>query len=217
MYSDDSGDETGSFYSGILIPLELWNLYLEKWLKFRKWAFKKHNLSPRYELHAYNFIVAREEKAEKPFLEDPTHLINTSVGLRHEICIKALLTIGAWRDAKVVTYYAPTTSKVAAYAGFLDTVDTQLRNEDAWAIMITDGSLRESNQHVQSAHRGLDIKTRRIIEDGWIQPADMSQLIQVADLIVHCAFQGRKRQQSRDFMWTWYADHMHDLEWVCEC
>ena len=45
LYADDSGDETESLYTAVLVPLELWALYLDKWLKFRRWLYTKHKVA----------------------------------------------------------------------------------------------------------------------------------------------------------------------------
>jgi len=48
--------------------------------------------------------------------------------------------------------------------------------------------------------------SRRIVEDAWLQDSDNSQFIQVADLVVHAAFQSVVRQPAGAFMWNWCPD-----------
>lgn len=50
-----------------------------------------------------------------------------------------------------------------------------------------------------------------------MQDAHASQFLQAADLAAHCAFQAHKRLPARDFMWGWYAEHLHQKEWLCCC
>lgn len=61
-----------------------------------------------------------------------------------------------------------------------------------WGIVIVDGKPTDPDPGVKLAHRELAVKSRRIIEDGWVQDSS-SQLIQLADLVVHCAFQASER------------------------
>lgn len=214
LYADDSGDEAESFYSALLVPVPLWPVYLGKWLRYRQWLYKQHRVPSRYELHAYEWIPA---KGLPPVPDDPRAAINTSVNLRRETALKALRTVTSMKELGLVTCRHDGAVKDAAYRTMLATVDAELAARDAWAIVVTDGDPKNPDPHVQRAHRDLDIKTRRIVEDGWVQPAHASQLVQMADLIVHCAFQSHRRPESREFMWNWYPEHLHQLEWVCGC
>lgn len=216
MYADDSGDqEIGSFYSALLVPVPLWNVYLGQWLKFRRWLYTQHQVPARFELHAYQWIAV---KGPYPVESDPDAVINTSVGLRRATAFKALQTIGSMRDLAVVTGVpTPGLTTAEAYRALLTAVDTELGRRDAWALAVTDGDPSNPSPELHRAHRDLDLKTRRIVEDGWPQPAHMSQLVQMADLVAHCAFQHRRRADGRSFMWDWYPDQIHALEWSCVC
>lgn len=210
LYADDSGDQDDSFYSALLFPIPLWPTYLGRWLSFRRWMYQKHGVPSRYELHAYEWIPV---KGQPPVPGDPTALINRSTGLRRETAVKAVKTIGAMAELAVVTCRTPGAVKTDAYRGMIAAVDVELQQRDSWAIVVTDGDPTNPDPHVQRAHRDLDIRSRRIVEDGWIQPAHGSQLIQMADLVVHCAFQAHRKIASREFMWPWYSQHVHHLEW----
>jgi len=214
LYCDDSGDESDSYYSALLIPMDRWAILLSQWLQFRQWLYKKHEVPSRYELHAYKWIPA---KGTPPVPSKPDALINTSVGLRREIAQKALKAIASMEGLGVITCHQPGAIKSEAYATLVATVDAELASRGDWALMIGDGSPKNPDPHVQRAHRDLDVKTRRIVEDGWVQDAHASQFIQAADLVAHCAFQAHRQESSRRFMWDWYTTHMHDKEWVCCC
>jgi len=214
LYTDDSGDETESLYTAVLIPLELWSLYLGRWLKFRQWLYTKHKVPARYELHAFEWVMAKDTPVPELSNDAP---INVSRALRHEITIKALKTIGAMWDLRVITCRHSGPVKADAYRALIASLDSQLVLNDSWAVVVTDGDPKNPDPHVRQAHRDLDIKTRRVIEDGWLQSSDSSQLIQMADLAAYCAFQGHKRAADRKFMWDWYAEHLHHLEWQCSC
>lgn len=214
LYADDSGDHADSFYSSLLIPIPLWSAYLGRWLRFRRWLYQKHAVPARYELHAYEWIPAR---GQPPVPEVPEAPINRSTGLRREIAVKALQTISTMSDLVVVTCRTPGAAKADAYRAMIASVDAELQQRDSWAIVVTDGDPSNPDPHVQRTHRDLDIRSRRIVEDGWSQPAHGSQLIQMADLVVNCAFQAHRRVASRELMWSWYTEHIHQLEWTCAC
>lgn len=117
----------------------------------------------------------------------------------------------------VVTCRHAGPDKAAAYRTLIEIVDAELAYRGDHAVVITDGDPSNPDPHVRQAYRDLDIRTRRIIEDGWTQPAHASQLIQMVDLVAHCAFQAHRRRHGRQFMWDWYATHLHPLAWNCAC
>ena len=214
MYVDDSGDQTQTVYSALLVPVSAWTEHLERWLSLRQWLYKKYELPARFELHAYSWIPLKGE----PVVPDrPELLINTSVGLRREIAERALFVVSQMAGLGVVTCVGAGADHVPVYEQLLATVDAELAARRSWALSIVDGDPTNPDPHVQRAHRKLDIRRRRIVEDGWLQPAHMSQLIQMADLVAHSAFQAHRRRPERQFMWGWYAKHIHDREWVCRC
>lgn len=219
MYIDDSGDEQSQFYSALLIPLPLWARYLDTWLKFRRWLYAKHGVPARFELHAYTWLHVKETGAADrpmPVPDDPDAAINRSKDLRREIAGKALKAIRSMNTLGLLTCETEGTDPAVAYRAVIEAVDRQLVERDGWAIAAIDGDPANPPPYLHRAHRDLDIRTRRIVEDGWAQPAHGSQLIQMADLVAHCAFQAHRRKPSRHFMWNWYAG-LHDLEWVCAC
>ncbi len=219
MYVDDSGDEHSTFYSALLIPVPLWTSYLGNWLKFRQWLYRQHGVPARFELHAYSWLNAKENGDDRP-LPVPNHVdapVNSSKSLRREIAMTALRSIRSMNSLGIVTCEAAGTDPAAAYRAVVETVDRQLLARGGWAIAALDGDPKNPPPYLQRAHRDLPIKTRRIVEDGWAQPAHASQLIQMADLVAHCAFQAHRRKPARTFMWDWYASTLHDNEWECAC
>lgn len=214
LYTDDSGDGAGDvFFSGLLIPIDQWTESLRRWLKFRRWMHKQHQVSARYELHAYQWIPAKDV----PVPGDPTAPVNTTKGIRQQVAENGLKTISKLPGLGVITVRHPSPVKADAYETLLNAVDDALRKQDAWALLVVDGDPKNPDPHVRDAHRKLDIERRRIIEDGWHQDASMSQFIQMADLVAHSAFQAHDRAPGRQFMWDWYKKHIHAVEWHCGC
>lgn len=211
MYADDSGDEESSFFSAVLVPVDQWTRTLAKWLSYRAALYREHDVAASFELHAVSWVTGKDQ----PVKARPA-LINNSLGLRREWSRKALLCLQGMAGVRVLTCRVETAVKAEAYRAFVDRLDRVLFEEDSWGILVVDGKPTDPDPGVKRAHRGLPVRSRRIIEDGWVQDSS-SQLIQLADLVVHCAFQGHKRNPSREFMWDWYREYVHGLEWRCEC
>ncbi len=214
LYTDDSGEGSVSFYSALLMPIAGWTVALDQWLKYRRWLHKAHGVPASFELHAYEWIPG---KGPDPVPSKPQAPINRVKGLRQEVAKKGLQTIKAMHDVGVVTCRHPSGVRADAYERLLELVDSELRRRDAWAVVVVDGDPKNPDPHVRDAHRGLKLKDRRIVEDGWVQNAEVSQFIQMADLVVHSAFQADRRLPARMFMWDWYAAYVHDREWICSC
>lgn len=216
IYTDDSGDGISSLYTAVLVPMERWSKVLRQWLLFRKWLYKKHGVPADYELHTYEWLKGQGE----PVPGDPENLVNTSQGLRREIAEKALKQISVLRDhhVRLLTCETPGAVKADAYVALIDALNAELDKEGAWGTVIVDGGKDNvQDPHVRAAHRALRLDSRRVIEDGWLQPARASQLVQMADLAVHCAYQAARKKQGRQFMWSWYSQYLHQMELTCRC
>lgn len=211
IYADDSGDAESSFFSAVLMPVDQWTRNLARWLSYRAALYRQHQVLASFELHAVNWVTGKDQPAA-----DRSALINTSVGLRREWSKKALQCLQGMGGVGVLTCRVETAVKADAYRVFVEQLDRALFEEDAWGMLIVDGNPTDPDPGVKRAHRELPVKSRRIVEDGWVQDSS-SQLIQLADLVVHCAFQAHKRNPAREYMWDWYREHVHHLEWRCEC
>lgn len=211
-----SASGASSFYSGLMVPLHNWSPVLKQWLMFRRWMYRKYNVPADYEWHSYQWLRG----AGMPDPDDSDNLINSSVGLRREIARKAMLQISSLRQfgVGIVTCETPGAVKAEAYAAMVCEVDRLLLKRDAHGIMIVDGGVDSiPDPHVRAAHRNLELTTRRVAEDGWLQPARGSQPVQMADLVAHSAYQATRKKKSHEFMWDWYGTHLHELEWECRC
>lgn len=216
VYTDDSGDEESSLYTGLLVPVEKWSRVKEEWLKFRRWLFEKYRVPADYEWHTYKWLGVRGE----PLTDDPDALINTSKNLRKELAEKAMIQVRRFNDfgVRVVTCETEGTNKAEAYAAMVREIDNLLGKQDAYGAIIVDGGADgQPDRQVRAAHRSLELSTRRVVEDGWLQPARDNQLVQVADLVVHCAYQAARKKPGREFMWDWYGTYVHEMEWECWC
>lgn len=212
IYCDDSGDAEASYYSAVLVPVSGWSRVLGDWLTFRKWLYSKYGVPARFE-HANQWINAKGA----PVVEPPEAPINTSAPLRREITEKALKTVRTMGPLRIVGCRHPGPVKAEAYQALVQAVEAVLAEDGDWGLMVVDGAPENPDPHVRQAHRDLEIHSRRILEDGWVQNAHDSQFIQMADLVAHCLYQAHAAQPAREFMWDWYSSYLHERERVCLC
>ncbi len=86
-----------------------------------------------------------------------------------------------------------------------------LEVEHAWATLMVDGT-DDGGGHLHAAHRELNIKTRRILEDAGRRSSSQSQLLQMADLCAHAAFQSIAQNPHHDpAFWVIYEKHLDRL------
>jgi hypothetical protein len=216
IYADDSGDKLSSFYAAVLVPVASWSPALRQWLAFRKWMYRQHKVPADYEWHSYQWLDGKGV----PDPEDSDNPVNHSTNLRREIAEKAMKQVRLLSQLGVgiVTCETPGAVKAEAYAAMLDEVDNLLFKQSAHGVVVVDGGADGlPDPHVRAAHRKLDLRTRRVAEDGWLQPARMNQLVQAADLVAHTAYQATRKKDSRRYMWGWYPDYLHEMEWECQC
>jgi|SRR5215203_366686 len=215
FFVDDSGDQTIAVLAAISFDLSEWHRVLVEWLGWRRWMWKHYRLPTDFELHAQEFISGRGEISYRDGegIEQKPR-INSVVGLRKEAYRGSLAQIDrqVGVSALAVAWQGKTIDE--AYAWFIAELDELLADLGEEAIIVVDG-LDDSSY--RPAHRQLDIKTRRIIEDPLMQSSRHSQLIQMADLVAHAAFQHLVADPKKRFMWDWYptllASSVFGSEW----
>jgi hypothetical protein len=213
MYTDESGSEEFTLHSSVLVPVARWTSVLQKWLKYRSYLARKYSVPKSYHLHMHDWMGARDT----PVPDDTRHAINTSKKLRHELACKALKTIASC-DVLVFTTTLKTPVARKAYVHHVTELDRFLGEQDSWGVVVLDGPFANAREKL-APHREMDLASRRITEDPWVQPASGSQLVQMADIVAYAAFQAAQRNESKEFMWDWYPRLLHTLEppdW-CNC
>jgi hypothetical protein len=202
-YVDDSGDETCTLLTALEIPVDRWSVCLRTWLGWRKALFRKHHLPTDFEIHSSEFLQGKGEPA--PVVEgEKAPLINTSRGLRREIFESSLAQIARTPGLRMLTIYRDDTEKMLLYRDLLAWIEDEARIDSTHAIMIVDGI----EKRYRMEHRALKLRTRVVVEDVWMQDSVHSQLIQMADMAVHAAFQRAVRNPDKTFMWEWYSRHL---------
>ena len=203
FFVDDSGDPTVGVITALVFPWEVWPKVLKEWLGWRKWLWKQYQLPTDFEIHAQEFVsghgtVPDYEDAEG-VLRKPE--ISSKLGLRKEVYRRSLAQIERQSDVRIITIACEGLGVPGTYSRFVALIDEWLRGLGEWGIFIVDG---KDDSAYRPAHRKLELRDRRIIEDPLMQSSRHSQLIQMADLVAHAAFQHVKRDEDKRFMWDWY-------------
>jgi hypothetical protein len=212
-YVDDSGNEDlGLLWVALLIPFDLWTEYLRRWLGFRKNLYAKTGVPASHELHSQVWLSPDPLQETEPEALDvlrddddevPGILLSGKPSRRERSrwYEKALLTIGTFTEARVLTVYTPEHSgpaKLGLYDELLCFIEEFLAPEKAHATLLVDGAM-DSGSHLRTAHRALLIKHRRIVEDAALRRSSDSQLLQMTDICAYAAFQSLQRKRNAIF------------------
>lgn len=215
FFVDDSGDQTIAVLAAISFELSEWHRVLIEWLGWRRWMWKHYGLPTDFELHAQEFISGRGEISYRDsggMVQSPR--INSVLGLRKEAYRRSLAQINRQEGVSVLAAAWQGRTIAETYTWFIAELDELLADLGEEAIIVVDG-LDDSSY--RPAHRQLDIKTRRVIEDPLMQSSRHSQLIQMTDLVAYAAFQHLVADPEKRFMWDWYptllANSVFANEW----
>jgi hypothetical protein len=214
FYVDDSGaEDTGyAVFAWIESTFPNWNGGLRAWLDLRKSLYAKYQIPPSAELHATQFINGRGNPSQNPG-------VNMSKQARHDVAEQALSTICACPELHVGVAYRQTTARRKAYAverdgtyvGLVDHLDSRLSRAGEHGMIIMDGNGTGANEYY-SAHRGLKLSARNLIEDPLFVPAHRSAWVQMADLVAWTAYQGLQRHEGKRFAWGWYDQYLRSCD-----
>lgn len=212
VYVDDSGNEkVGWLWTALAVPLDLWTEYLGRWLSFRHWLYAKHAIPASFELHAQAWLAVEPSKQTAG---DQLVLANRPPGglpeiltrgkdqrrARFEAFEKGLRTIGTFTEARLFTTFTSASTgeaKFALYDDLLCFIEDFLAGEHGHATFLVDGG-HDGGGHLRTAHRALLIKRRRVIEDAGLRRSSDSQLLQMADICAHAAFQSIQDKATLD-------------------
>ncbi len=202
FYVDDSGDERLTTFTAVSVPVQSWTIGLDSWLGWRRHLHTTHDVEVRTRLHAADWVAGRGRPSR-----DTAAAINVRKPIRWQEYVRALGTISAMPEVKVVTVAAVGDQRKPAYRVLMYWIEELLRAGEDWGLVVIDGD----NPELRTMHRELDIATRRIVEDPWKRDARESQWPQIADFVAHAAFQSIVRRKSRAFMWEWYEQQLGNV------
>lgn len=214
IYIDDSAEPRSNLavFGWIEISPENWNETLEKWLAVRRQMFRKFGVPPTKELHATNFVHGRGRVAKSPpspyIVDGQTQWKELGRDLA-EHCLSELQSIQGLKVGSVYRNYGSLNerqAKESLYRDFVYQYSEQLVATNSLAIFFVDGD--GSDPMFRKAHRSLDLKDRRIIEDSIQLSSTHSQFIQIADLVAYCALAQIDRASNNEFAWGWYSKYL---------
>lgn len=214
-YVDDSGDSRkGVVLSVLLVRDRDWNGVLDAWLDGRRAIHREFRVPKTRELHANTLYKGRgdycdDDEASKRFGQDKRDAVG-------RIMLSALAKA---EGLQIASFVVLTRRTAEAYSKLVDWLDAWAACEDETIMIFYDGrqlgvddgirtpvQLQEDwEQAMRSAapyrdvHRRLDIRSRRIVEDVFLQDSKYNQLIQAADLVAYGAFQLHRQRHPE--MW----------------
>jgi Protein of unknown function (DUF3800) len=205
FYVDDSGAEVTGFatFSWIEFRLEDWKPGLRQVLDWRKALMAEHRIPPLYELHATKFANGRGNPSLDPDW-------NRKKSNRSLVIDDFIAFLGGCSWAGIGTVYSQTTlrrghfakERGRVYSELVRLIDSRLSAAGELGILVMDGD--GTDDSYISAHRGLPLNTRSLIEDPVFQHSHRSQWVQLADITAYAGYQHLLQHEGKEFSWPWY-------------
>ena len=142
--------------------------------------------------------------------------MNQSKALRREIFQEALKTIGDLPGVSVGAVYRTSSRRRGAFTDVMrDTfckfvlgVDRRLYLAQVQGIMIIDGDGDRSCRFYSRIYGSLNLSGHQLVAGPFFQPSDVSDWIQIADIVAYTAFQAVAKRPGKEFCWNWYEDYL---------
>jgi hypothetical protein len=193
FYVDDSGAHDTGFivYSWLEVTPGCWASGLRHWLNLRKDLYAQYQVGADEELHATVIYGGRK-------------MPSTS----------AIEEIGKNKDVRLGTVYRLTTAtgkdyaaeRANVYEALLAHLDQRLLASGEYGSVHMDGD--GSDPTYLRAHRNLKLDTRRILEDPYFQSSNVSQWVQMADLVAWTTYQSILKFPGKEIPAGWYDKHL---------
>jgi hypothetical protein len=214
-YVDDSGHpQKGITLTALIIEDVRWTEVLGAWLEGRRVLHREFGVPKLKELHAVKLYKGRGEFCETPEQEKA---FGRAVRATAGRIMLSHLSKGS--QFTVLTVGSSDRSSNVVYARFVAFLEDWAASNDTQLMIFYDGQtgIDEADEHspeerrelwerairgaapYREAHRSLELKTRRIIEDVMMQDSRYSQLIQAVDLLAYGAY--HKHLQSHPEIW----------------
>lgn len=213
-YVDDSGHQQSGLvvYGWVHFAPSHWPVVLRRWLELRKRLYREFHIHVETELHSTDYIHGRKRLTQRPPQRHVHDGITYWKDLGREVALLLLeeirslegVTAGAvyrWHDPNPTAM-----QKAEVYRELIMRWERELTAASEYAMVFVDGNGTDSTY--QTAHRGLKLDQRRIIEDPIMAESAMSQLVQIADLVAWSAFASVERHPSQEFAWDWYENYI---------
>lgn len=215
-YVDDSGDSrNGTTLTALIVEDQYWTGLLGAWLQGRRDIHREFGVPKSKEIHAVDLYKKRGSYCETPEQEKKFGENNRAAAGR-----MLLSALSKHQDFTVVTVASAEVVKPRVYAKFIAWLEDWAALNDTHLLVFYDGqqglgapgeplTIEEQQALWEMAgrgatpyrevHRGLELGSRRILEDVIMQDSRYSQLIQAADLIAYGAY--HKHLQEHPEIW----------------
>lgn len=204
-YVDDSGDsKNGTTLTALIVEDRHWRGLLSTWLEGRRELHAEFGVAKNTELHTFKLLKNRGK-----FCETDEQNVAFNKHSRAAAYRMLLTKLARFEHFTIITVAMQTTRKPQIYARFLAHLEDWAEAQDTHIMVFYDGQqglaldgheLSQTEQNdlwetavrdaapYRRAHRDLDLMSRRIIEDVFMQDSRYSQLIQAVDLIAYGAY-----------------------------
>jgi Protein of unknown function (DUF3800) len=203
FYVDDSGNGQIELLTAVGIPFEQWFAVREDWLKYRRLLLATASVPVHYELHASKFLGGRG--LPSPDSRSP---VNFDQAFRNQIYKGALDRIHSLPIEIITVAAIGNFGRIPLYRALLRKIASFLESNEGTGIIVLDGDDRS----VRKVHRETGSHRNRVLEDPWMQDSSTNQFLQMADLVVHSAFQSMVRYEKRRECWDWYPALFRKIE-----
>lgn len=203
-YIDETGDESRTMHTALLIPCGDWGQCARTWLRWREQVHKRWGIPASFEFHASDLLHGNGLDALPPMDDkrgvkvEPT--VMRSSGIQREIFEKSIKTIGTLSGLRIITCFRQGTDRMASYGQLLDALTQFLDEEDGHALALVDGT----DVGHGAVHRRLGLEQRRIVEQPWMNDSHNNQFIQATDFVAYAAYQRVARQEGKRELWNLY-------------
>lgn len=208
FYIDDSGaGQTGyAVYAWLACDITAWTAALSAWLALRRELSTRFGIPSDFQLHAGTFLTGHG----RPSRDAGWNLHKSNRIAVAELALQTIARCDALSVGAVYRRFVKPTrlgiARAELYEALLARLDRWLADNDSLGLLLVDGD--GTDPAYEAAHRSLDLRSRRIVEDPLFQVSRRSQWIQMADLVAYAAYQSLLRQPSRRYCWTWYDDYL---------
>lgn len=221
FYADDSGelDRGWIVYGWLELQAQHWDTVLGHWLSFRKSMVGEYAVPVAQEIHTTDVVHGRSRGS---ISFDPPDRIRRGDAkwkqtLGREVVTRSLEAIAACPDIAIgVAYFksaktgqAITEDRELAYTRLVELWDDQLKHQKEYGVVGMDGDGTDPVYY--NAHRALDLRSRRVIEDPMFHSSRRSQWTQIADIIAWSGFTHLYRHDANAFAHDWYDMYLRPL------
>lgn len=217
-YVDDSGVPSigRAVYGWIEFHPARWASVLEAWLDTRTMLWTEYGIPVDKELHCTDYTGGRgriSHTVPDRHIRDGTPLWKDFGREVATTCLDAIrciegLTVGAvWRQGTRETNHA---TRAGTYHALIRELEDDLTADDSFALVFVDGD--GSDPTYRNAHRDLNLRTRRVLEDAVHLDSRSSQLIQIADHVAWCANAHLDDHPKNAFARTWYDQYLAERD-----